>query len=81
MTALPSGFLSFRRFAAPAASRIRCELRSDRKRSAKPFTPNLLMDAAHRRCRGRSRGYARGLQQALNRLSRRELAIAAGSES
>jgi len=47
MTALPSGFLSFRRFAAPAASRIRCELRLRPETGAQTIHADIFfMDAA-----------------------------------
>jgi acyl transferase domain-containing protein/NAD(P)H-dependent flavin oxidoreductase YrpB (nitropropane dioxygenase family)/NAD(P)-dependent dehydrogenase (short-subunit alcohol dehydrogenase family)/acyl carrier protein len=82
MTALPSGFQSFRRFAGPVPSRILCELR---------LRPNTCAPAIHSDIffidadRGNVIGIVEDMQgtcsKTLNRLAEREFTVAAGLPS
>jgi NAD(P)-dependent dehydrogenase (short-subunit alcohol dehydrogenase family)/acyl carrier protein len=82
MTALPSGFRSFRRFAAPPASRILCELRIRPETGAQTIHADIFfIDAATGGVVGILEDMQGACSKALNRLAGRALAVAAGNES
>jgi NAD(P)-dependent dehydrogenase (short-subunit alcohol dehydrogenase family)/acyl carrier protein len=82
MTALPSGFRRFRRFAAPAASHILCELRLRPETGAQTIHADIFfIDEATGGVVGVLEDMQGACSKALNRLARRELTMAAGSKS
>jgi hypothetical protein len=82
MTALPSGFRSFRRFASPAASRILCELRLRPETGAQTIHADIFfIDEATGGVVGVLEDMQGACSKALNRLARREFTMAAGSKS
>jgi hypothetical protein len=82
MTALPSGFRSFHRFAAPAASRILCEVRIRPETGAQTIHADMFfIDAATGAVVGILEDMHGACSKALNRLARRELSVAVGGNS
>jgi hypothetical protein len=79
MTALPSGFQSFRRFAATAASRVVCELRLRSNTGAQTIHSDIyFLDAAGGNVLGIVEDMQGACSKTLNRLAGREVAVAAG---
>ncbi len=79
MTALPSGFQSYRRFAAPPASRITCEMRMRPNTGAPTIHADIFfLDAASGHMLGAIEDMHGACSKTLNRLAGREFAAAAG---
>jgi acyl transferase domain-containing protein/NAD(P)H-dependent flavin oxidoreductase YrpB (nitropropane dioxygenase family)/NADP-dependent 3-hydroxy acid dehydrogenase YdfG len=82
MTALPSGFHSYRRFAAPAAARITCEMRIRPNTGAQTIHADIfLLDASNGHVLGVIEDMQGACSKTLNRLAGREFAAAAGIQS
>jgi acyl transferase domain-containing protein/NAD(P)H-dependent flavin oxidoreductase YrpB (nitropropane dioxygenase family)/NAD(P)-dependent dehydrogenase (short-subunit alcohol dehydrogenase family)/acyl carrier protein len=82
MTALPSGFQSYRRFAAPPASRITCEMRMRPNTGAQTIHADIFfLDAASGHMLGTIEDMHGACSKTLNRLAGREFAAAAGIQS
>jgi len=82
MTALPSGFQRFRRFAAPTAQRILCELRLRPETGAQTIHADVFfINAATGAVVGILEDMQGACSKELNRLAGRELAVTAGTES
>ena len=81
MTALPSGFQSFRRFAAPAASRVQCEVRLKPNTGAQTIHADIFfLDAANGAVLGIIEDMQGACSKTLNRLAGREITLAAGTQ-
>jgi malonyl CoA-acyl carrier protein transacylase/NAD(P)-dependent dehydrogenase (short-subunit alcohol dehydrogenase family)/acyl carrier protein len=79
MTALPSGFQSFRRFAVPKASRIVCELRLRPNTGAQTIHSDIFfLDAVSGRVVAIVEDMQGACSKTLNRLAGREVTVAAG---
>jgi hypothetical protein len=82
MTALPSGFKSFRRFAAPSAAHVRCEMRIRPETAGQSIHADIFFSDEST---GRVLCILEDMQgtcsKALNRLAGREIALAVGNAS
>ena len=81
MTALPSGFQYYRRFAAPSASRIVCEMRIKPNTGGQTIHADIFfLDAATGRVVSILEDMQGACSKALNRLSDRKVLAAAGTQ-
>ena len=81
MTALPSGFQNYRRFAAPSVSRIVCEMRIKPNTGGQTIHADIFfLDAATGRVVSILEDMQGACSKALNRLSDRKALAAAGKQ-